>query len=435
MVPTRRLWFLFVLGVPLAALFAVFGYGWAIWAYNFGLLLAAVISFRLAPDTKTLRIRRKFDPVLSVRVPNRVEVLIENEGVEKIGGVFRDEPPLAFTTTEKEFPMDLEPGRAMSLDYHITPPERGSDFFRGSYLKLRCPFGLVDRIVRLGTGQPVRVYPNVLALREFDLLKQRGKLNQMGIRKTAIRGLGSEFESLRDYTEGDDYRKIDWKASARRSKLVVRQYETERNQSVIIVLDIGRKMLSEVNGVSKLDHALDACLMLAHAAQVAGDQVGLLVYADTVRRYIPPKKGRNQVGIIIEAIHNIMAEPVESDQIMAFSYLATRWKRRSLVVAFTDAEDEDQAKDLVTALGPMARRHLTLLTRVSDPRLKESAERGVFELNDLYFKAAALSFTGDRQRAGTRLQSAGVHSIDAEPQELAAALVSYYFMVKERSLL
>lgn len=435
MVPTKRLWMLFLLGIPLAGLFAALGISWAIWAYNFGLLLAAFISMRLAPDPKALRIRRKFDPVLSVRVPNRIELHIENEGLESIHGMLRDEPPLTFDASHKEFPLAIEPGRLTVLDYHITPPERGSDYFRGSYLKLRCPFGLVDRIVRLSTGQPVRVYPNVLALREFDLLKQRGKLNQIGIRKTHIRGLGSEFESLRDYTEGDDYRKIDWKASARRNKLVVRQYETERNQSVIIVLDIGRKMLSEVNGVTKLDHALDSCLMLAHAAQVAGDQIGLLVYADNVRRYIPPRKGRNQVGILIEAIHNIVAEPVESDPVGAFSYLATRWKRRSLIVAFSDAEDDDQARELVTALGPMARRHLTLLARVSDPRLKELADSGLNVLDDLYFKAAALTFVGDRKRAGTVLDSAGVHSLDSEPQDLAAALVSYYFMVKERSLI
>ncbi len=429
------MWLCLFLGLPLAAVFALLGAGYLIWVYNGLILLAGYIGYRLAPDVSTLRIRRKFDPVLSVRIQNRIEVMIENEGVERIEGVFRDEPPLTFDATRKEFALAIEPGRSVVLDYHLVPPERGSDYFRGSYLKMKCPFGLVDRIVRLATGQPVRVYPNVLALREFDLLKQRGKLNQIGIRKTAIRGLGSEFESLRDYTEGDDYRKIDWKASARRSKLVVRQYETERNQSVIIVIDVGRKMLSEVNGVTKLDHALDSCLMLAHAAQVAGDMVGLLVYADTVRRYIPPKKGRNQVGIIIEAIHNILAEPVESDSIGAFSYLATRWKRRSLIVAFTDAEDEDQAKDLIRALGPMARRHLTLLARVGDPRLKESAERSLYSIDDLYFKAAALAFTGDRAKAGMLLESAGVHSLDSEPQDLAAALVSYYFMVKDRSLL
>lgn len=435
MVPTRRFWALVALGIPLAGLFASAGAAWGIWVYNALLLAAAYLTFRMAPSVADLSWQRKFDPVLSVRVPNRIELVVKNDGVEPVAGRLREEPPPGFEVSEREFDFRLEPGRVQTFSYTVTPSERGSDFFRSTYLRVACPLGLVLRQARLPSGQPVRVYPNVLALREFDLLKQKGRLNQIGIRQTRTRGLGTEFESLRDYNLGDDYRKVDWKASARRNKLVVRQYEQERNQSVLICVDVGRRMLSEIDRVRKVDHCLDSCLMLAHAAQVAGDMVGLLVYADQVRRYIPPRKGRNQSGVIIEAIHDQFAEPVTTDAVGAFAYLTTRYKRRSLLVVFTDTEDEADARELVAALGSLGRRHLVLVVRVSDPRLKECAEGTIESVDDMYQKAAALMFTSERRRALSILQAAGLHTVDAEPHDLASALVSFYFMVKERSMI
>lgn len=404
-------------------------------AYNVVIFAGAFATGLLAPSLQGLRLRRKFDPVLSVRVPNQVEVILENEGTETIRGKIRDEPPPYFQASRQEFPLLLEPGRVAVLDYRVTPPQRGADNFRGTYVRVLCPLGLVEKEVKLVTEEPVRVYPNVLALREFDLLKQKGKLRELGIRKSRMRGLGTEFESLRDYADGDDFRKVDWKASARRGKLTIRQFEQERNQPVILCIDIGRRMLSEVNGISKLDHALDSLLMLCHAASMASDHVGLLVYSDRVHRYIPPRKGRNQIGFVIEAVHDLMAEPVESDPLTAFSYLTSRWKRRSLIVTFSDVEDPHEAKVMASALSPLSKHHITLLARVADPRLKEITEVELNEIGDLYKKAAAFLITDDRKLAGSVLDSHGIHSLQSEPQDLAAALVSFYFMVKEKSLL
>lgn len=435
MVPTKRLWGLVALGIPIAAICGAMGQTAPILAYNLLLFLAAAASYRFAPSLHRFHVSRRFDSALSVRVPNRIVLQVENDSAEPIAGVLRDEPPPRFKSTKQEFNLSLSPGEYREFEYHVVPDERGGDFFRGTFFRQQCPLGLVDKIVKLRTEQPLRVYPNVLALREFDLLKQKGKLSQMGIRQSRLRGLGSEFESLRDYSQGDDYRKVDWKATARRGKLVVRQYEQERNQAVLIVLDVGRKMLSEVDGVTKLDHALDSILLLAHAVVTAGDNVGLFVYAERVRRYIPPKKGRNQLALIVEAIHDLVAEPVESDPGAAFAYLTSRWKRRSLLIAFADVEDGFQAADMSVALASLKRRHITLLARVADPKLKELVEMRVVSNRDLYHKTAALLLESDRRDATSRLESEGVHSLQAEPQDLTAALVSFYFRVKERSLL
>lgn len=434
MVPTPRLWALFALGIPVAALAGWIGSPVLALAYNAVLIAVAVATSRLAPAS-ALSVTRSFDPVLSVRVRNRIRLKVENTGAVPARFRLRDEPPIGCDAEANEAEFDVPAGAERQIDYWVTPHQRGSDFFRGTFLRLHCPLGLVQRQVRLRTEQPVRIYPNVLALREFDLLKQKGKLNQMGIRRARSRGLGTEFESLREYTQGDDYRKIDWKASARRGKLIVRQYEQERSQSVILAVDIGRLMLAEAEGVPKLDHVLNSLLMLAHAAAIAGDQVGLLVYSDVVHRYLPPGKGRGRLGTIIEATHNLLAEPVESDPVAAFAYLATRWKRRSLLVCFSDAADELDARTLATAIGPLSRRHLILAARVGDPKLRELTERPIATSDDLFRKAGALLVQEDRQKVPTALQATGIHSLEAEPEDLSAALVSFYFDVKERSLL
>jgi uncharacterized protein (DUF58 family) len=404
-------------------------------AYNLVLIAIAYATGRIGPSPSSLKLTRSFDPVLSVRAANKVVVTLTNESLDHVRGVVRDEPPSHFLASRREFPLDVAPEREVNLEYTLTPNERGSESFKGTFVRLACPLGLVVKQARLDTEQQIRVYPNLLALREFDLLKQKGRLREIGIRRSRMRGLGTEFESLREYSEGDDYRKIDWKASARHAKLVVRQFEQERNQAVVIVIDIGRHMLAEVNGVRKLDHALDSCLMLTNAAAAAGDFVGLLVYSDVVRRYIPPKKGRNQIGMIIEALHDLVAEPIESDPAAAFAFLASRWKRRSLVVTFTDLEDPDRARFLTTALGPQARRHLLLIARVSDPKLKEALDPPMEEVTDMYLSAAAGLLVADRRAATSVLSAANIRNLEAEPQDLAAALVSYYFDVKERSLL
>lgn len=435
MVPTKRLFLLFALGIPVAIFAGFVGSYTLFWAYNLTCLLVAAITYYLAPSTKDLRLRRRHDPVLSVRVPNHIELEMENDGVETITGILREEPPPFFSSDRQEFDLAAEPGRLTTFTYRLTPNRRGTEYFRGTYIRLNCPLGLVQRDIKLPTEAPIRVYPNVLALREFDLLKQKGKLRDIGVRISRIKGLGTEFESLRDYADGDDFRKIDWKASARRSKLIVRQFEQERNQPVIVAIDVGRKMLSEVNGVTKLDHTLDSLLMLLHAAVKEHDQIGLLVYSDRVVRYIAPRKGNSQMRVIIDAIHDLIAEPVESDPVAAFAYLASRWKRRALIVAFTDAETEEDTKTLAVAMSSLARRHIALVARVADPRLAELAGMPISEPAALYAKASAIQFTDERKRSATVLETFNINNLEAEPQDLAAALVSFYFVVKERGLL
>lgn len=431
-VPTRTFWIWLALGILLALVgLLVPGFERFLVPYNlilFGLMLGSSFFARRGVE---LTCQRKMDPLLSNRVLNRIEILIRNEGDHSVGFRLRDAAPEKFGVEGNEFDANLDPGDEVELAYHVRPSRRGEEVFEDPFVRIRAPLGLCEVEHRLSAAQTVHVYPNVLALREFDLLKQRGRLAMAGSRKARLKGQGTEFESLRDY-DNDSFRKIDWKSSARRGKLMVREYTTERNQQVLVCIDTGRSMLSEIDGVSKLDSALDSCLLLLHAAANAGDLTGLMVFDKSVQKLILPRRGRSQAGILLNAIHDLEAKPVESNYIGAFAHLAARQKRRSLIIVFTDVEDAAHAQKLAKALAPLRKRHLVFVARVMDPNVAERVNMEIVKDGDLYLKAAGLWYDTERRRGTAHLTASKIENIEAEPKDLAAALVGAYLIAKER---
>jgi hypothetical protein len=435
LVPTKLFWGLVALGIPLIWFASYAGFGWFAWFYNAALLFALFVTFRYGPNSKDLRFRRRMDAVLSVRARNRIRIELDHDGDFHLSGIVRDEIPATFFAESPETNLSIAPGQKLTYDYFLVPPERGEEYFRATFLRLNCPFGLAQKQIRLNTEQPIKVYPNILALREFQLLNQQGRLREAGVRKSRLKGMGTEFESLRDYSEGDDFRKVDWKATARRGKIIVREYEVERNQAVIICIDCGRHMMAEVGGVRKLDLVLDSILMLIQSAISAGDNVGLIAYGADIIRFISPRKGHRQLGVLLNAVYNLVAEPVESDPVRAFSYLASRHKRRSLLVNFTAVEDRDQARDVIQSFGTFSRNHIALLANINDPRFREILRSEPEDADSLFKFASAHFLTDERRQAATMLRTANINVLDSEPQDLAGDLVNFYLYVKSRGKL
>ena len=434
-VPTKRFWWLVLAGVPLALLGAFApGLERVLWLYNAGLFLALWLSQRGIRPSDLIRVARSVEPILSIRAVNPVDLTLESLADSTLTVEVRDEAPETSTVQGNQFSLSLRPGEEIRRRYTVVPTERGAERFAGTYLRVLAPLGLACVEERLDNGEDAHVYPNVKAVRDFDLLRQRGHLHSTGLRKSRVRGLGTEFESLRDYND-DDIRFVDWPATARRGKLVVKNFEQERNQAVFVCVDVGRHMLGEVGGVTKIDLCLDASLMLMHAAEQGGDQVGLMAFDDSVRRYVPPKRGRAHVAALLQAVHDVPAQPIQPNYSAAFSYLASRWKRRAMVVVFTDAENEDQGQELAAALASLRKHHLVFVVRVSDPRLRELREKPVTDAQSLAERAAAVWYGGDRRRAEWALRRGRLHSLEAEPQDLAAALVAAYDDAKRLALI
>ncbi len=221
----------------------------------------------------------------------------------------------------------------------------------------------------------MRVYPNVLDVRKYDLLARKGLLMELGLRNVRANGTGTEFERLRDYTPDDEYRRINWKATARRQRPIAVEYETERAQHVVFVLDTGRLMRPPIADLAKLDYAINAALLSSYVATLRGDQVGLLTFADEVGVYLAPSKGRGQFYTMLELLYNVRSEPVEADYARALGYLGLKNKRRSLIVIFTDLVTLDAAQPLIAYTARLATRHLPLVVTIQDPNITGLARK------------------------------------------------------------
>ena len=253
------------------------------------------------------------------------------------------------------------------------------------------------------------------------------------MRPVRQRGEGGSFESLREYVIGDDPRIVDWKATAHRGKVMVRQYEAERRQNVVILVDAGRMMTEQVGARERLDYALTAALLLADVASLHGDQVGLLVFADRVQQYIPPS--RSSISALADALGAVHARMVEPNYPAAFTYLAKQLRRRSLLVVFTDIIDSSASSALVAHLGKAAGRHLPIAVAIRNPDLEAGAQKPAGNEPDVYRRIAAEELMQARAAALAQMQRSGVLVADSHPNDAVPNVVNRYLDVKRRGLL
>jgi uncharacterized protein (DUF58 family) len=438
MIFSRRWLLLFALGlIPLLLTGFSRGYLSLALAWDGLLFSLALADWMLFPPLETLSIEREVDDKLSLGASNPVRVRIRNGSDVPLHLELRDSPPDSILSDLPGTPFQfaLEAGARQAAVYHLTPHARGDYAFGDVYLRVRGRLGLVQRQRRIPAPQAVKVYPNLMEAAKFNLMARRGRLQQVGIRAARLQGAGREFESLRDYLPDDEMRRIDWKATARRGKLVARQYEVEKSQNVLLVLDVGRTMLAEIDGIQKLDYAINAALLLAYVATLSEDKVGLLVFADTVQAYLPPKKGRAQVYAILEALYNARATLAEPDYRSALAYLAGRWRKRSLMVCFTDLWDPDSSRQTITELAALQPRHLVAAVTLLDTKVLRAASQEATSARVVYEKAVATQVLEDRQKAAGALTQRGVLVVDAPADKLSAELVNRYLEVKERMML
>jgi uncharacterized protein (DUF58 family) len=297
------------------------------------------------------------------------------------------------------------------------------------------PLGLAGRQGEIDSGQAVRVYPDITAVHKYALLARKGMLFELGIRQVRLAGRGTEFESLRDYLPGDTYRDVDWKATARRNRPVVRTYEVERSQTVVLAVDAGRLMTPVVEGMSKLDRAVNAALLLAYLGIEAEDQVGLLVFARDVQAYLPPRKGRRQFGAILEALYSVEGRVEEPDYARALRFLASKLGKRSLVVLWTDLAGTDPSRRLLGVLDTLTPRHLPLVVTQRNRFLEQLASGAPAGEEAVFESAVAEGVLRDKDAALRTLTSQGSLALDVFPEDLSVASVNRYLSIKARGQL
>ncbi len=436
MLPTTRGVLIFLLAAPIIALGNwVKGFEWLGWAYaGLGLSLF-ILDWRLAGPVGRFDVERVHDTKLSLGVENPIAIHIRNRLRRGTRLRVRDEAPESFKIDVRLLDASLPPLGSWQAVYHLQPLRRGDYQFGNVVLRWLGPLGLVARQGTVQASESVKVYPNLLDVRMYDLLLRRNRLREIGLRTTRLFGEGTEFERLREYLPDDEYRRINWKATARRHRPVTVQYQIERSQNVIAVLDTGRMMQTPVADIAKLDYAVNAVLFLGYVATAKGDRVGVMSFADEVTHYLAPRQGRGQFYRMLEVLYAVEAQQVEPDYQKALTYLAVKQRRRALVVIFTDLSSGASLDSLVAQVALLARSSLPLVVTISDPDVHWLAGRQPRDSLAVYQRAAASQMLDERLVILDTLRQHGVLTLDVPANQLSLAVINRYLELKARTRL
>ena len=397
-------------------------------------VVLAIVDHRATPTPTSIPVQRVADPQLSIGVPNRVTLRVTNPFARPLRLELADSVPVSFDVDRRRSPLTVGPRDSGETVYAARPHHRGTFSFGDIHLRLRGPLDLVERQGRVAATAPANVYPDLHEVRRYEVTLRRGLAYDAGQRRARIPGAGTVFERLREYLPDDDPRSISWTATARRGRPISVEYETERQQRILILLDAGRMMSSTLAGLTKLDHAVNTALMLSYVATAKGDEVGLLGFADTVRSYAPARRGRKQFLRLTEELRRIEVTTTEPDYRAAFEFLRARSGRRSLVVLFTDLVDEDASRALVAAVTRLAGHNLVLCCLLADPQLAEVATRIPTSTTQLFERVVAEQVRDARASAIAILRRRGVHTIDVPAEHLTVATIQRYPELKKRLL-
>jgi uncharacterized protein (DUF58 family) len=318
--------------------------------------------------------------------------------------------------------------------YRLTAMERGEQRLGDHYVRYPSPGGFWIRQVRIPAETKLRVFPDVQAVRHYEMLARQNR-DIMSSRLTKMRGGDTEFERLRDFLPDDEFRRIDWRATARRRKLTVREFQLEKNQNLVFMLDCGRMMTAQWDGLTALDYALNSTLMLSHVAIRRGDQVGLIAFDERVTRIIKPRGGAAASNQIIQATYNLFPSMVESDYEQAFRTLKLHVKKRTLVVFISHAIDEQTARRVQVLARDLLPQHLPLCVLLRDRELESRALGTPRDHEEFCIQAAASEMLMWRDRLHREMQRAGILVLDVLHSQLTGGLVSRYLEVKARGLI
>ena len=398
-------------------------------------LTCAVLADIVLIPRETLRVKRSVPPVLRQSQLFQVELTLFNQSETPSSFEIVDSPPVVFTGSAKLIVIRMAPKQEVKQTYTLKSFQRGSFSFGAVFYRITGPLGLIQRQAKIDLPQPVMVLPDMTGEGSRDLQLALAGAMQTGRRQSPRRGEGREFESLREHQRDDDFRHIDWKATAKRGKLISRQYETERDQRLMILLDTGRLMSPRIGSYRKLDYAINASVHLAQIALHKGDLVGYAIFNDELRAFAEPKKGQAQMSHLVQNLTSLQATRLESDYAAVFHHVLRRCSRRTLIVCFTDLGDPQSANSLLQAALPLIPRHLPVIVTVSNSEVLGVIRKDPENEFEVYRHVAALEIWNDYQRTLRGLTSRGVATVSVPAQELSTAAINEYLRIKDTARL
>ncbi|HEY4241905.1 MAG TPA: DUF58 domain-containing protein [Kofleriaceae bacterium] len=439
--PTLRCLVVFLAGIPVAlGAVAVDVRLWTVWLCYLGAaILLTGIDAVLAVPVRRIRAATTLPDQIFIGETGHARIELTSSRAVRLQLLAEldmdlvSQPPAFVLLERPDGASRKEPARA-TFELPLTPRRRGDHALRTLHMRWSGPIGLMERRTAITVGKRVGVVPNLGAVRAVALRMFSDQNFNSGMKVERFLGDGSEYESLREYVPGLDHRAIDWKSSARHRKLLCQEFRAERNHQVVLAVDAGQLMIEPVGGVPKLDHAINAAILLGWFCLRTGDRVGLIGFDERVRQWAEPAGGMHTFHRLQAMSADIDYKRVETNYTLTLAELSTRLKRRSLVVLFTDFLDTVTAELMIDNITRLARRHLVLFVAVRDPSLETRALARPRSLDAMHQAVVAGDFGRERSIVLERLRRIGAHCIDAGPAEFSMALVNRYLDIKRREL-
>jgi len=436
MLPSARLIIMVMAAAPLFLAGAVFPpLLVAAVAYVAVLIAYMIADALLLPRRNRISITRTAPDRLPIGVPTTVAFEVTNGSRRSAEIRLAEDLPEDMNAEPSECAGLLDAGARATLTYRLTARKRGRYLLSDVDVRVLPAMGLFYRQFRVSLPGEVHVFPNLANIKRYELLLRRGLTYEQGAARLRQIGQGSEFESLRLYGPGDEMSRVDWKATAKRSRLIVKNFEPEREQSVLVAIDVGRATAGEFEGLSRLDYFVNAALMLAYVALRQGDWFSLLAFSDKIEGYLPPVRQLRNIDRVARALYQLEPRLTEADYAAACRFLSLRSRKRSLVCLMTDVIDREASGIIIDYMARFARYHLPLAITLSDSEVRALAETPLSAGPDPYAKAVALDVVTAREEALAAMRRRGVGVLDADPHALMPDLISRYLLIKSTSRL
>lgn len=393
----------------------------------------ALVDLWRCRQIKTPEVHRLMPRNLPLSVGAHIRLQIRNHQDTPVQFQIHDHYPAHFRCDAMPRTQQLDAHSAIEIDYRVSPPERGDALFGKTELQLVSPWRMWHQRRFAGRPETVRVYPNFAEISTYTLLATDNRLSQIGVRRKQRRGMGNEFFQLREFRQGDSQRQIHWQASARQHKLISKDYQDEKDQQVIFLLDTGRRMRHRDEGRAHLDQALNALLLLSYVAVRQGDAVGVMTIGGD-NRWIPPRKGLDTVNRLLESLYNLESSIQPADYLAAVGRLASLQNRRALVILITNTRNEDE-RDLFAATRQLHRHHLVVLADLREEILDQTVTRPIDTESQALRYHAVERYLDERRRKHLLLMHRGIRALDITARQLPVALVNQYLDIKSEASL
>ncbi|HEX4321252.1 MAG TPA: DUF58 domain-containing protein [Acidobacteriaceae bacterium] len=417
------------------------------------ILIAALLDGLRLPSPATITATRSWLSSPSLGTSVEIELSLSHQNKLAFDCQLTDDLPTELLETPAKRPLRVWPRIPASLRYILSPRQRGDVQAGALYIRYQSSLGLVDRWAVAPLQQPIRVYPELRTAEDQQLFLAKSRRIEQQLRQMRQRGLGREFESLREYRPGDDLRDLCWTASARRGDLVTRQYQAERSQSVWIVLDAGRLMRAQVKSVnspptlhishstlagtshSKLDYACSTAVALAQLALYSGDRVGLIGYGRRIQQQLLPGRGPAHMRQFLESLAQLSSEPSEADHLRATAILGRLQPRRALILWITDLAESSMRPEVIDGAAQLLHRHVVLFVAMAQPEVAAIARAIPNSIDEMFRSAAAQEMASRRDLLLARLRDQGAITLDTLPSQMTTSVLNHYLSIKERAVI